>query len=442
MVQARTRIAFSAAPGGEVVARREWPSAEAQWNEMPAGLPIDAFHARLEVELPVEEAGEHELSLISTGSSRLYLVDGAGEKLVIDNWDDWRPGQALVGLASDEVRRTLHLPAGKHRLVAEYAPRKRGEGVAGIEAVRIGARRPPPQGSVAAAAALAAKADVAVVCVGTHGDWETEGEDRVGLVLPGRQDELVAAVVRANRRTVVVLQTGGPVLMPWLSAVPAVLQAWFPGQEAGHAIADVLLGKAEPGGRLPQTFPTGLEDDPTHPLTPDVQYPGADGRVEYREGLFTGYRHVDRAGTKPLFPFGFGLSYTSFRLSGLAVDPVRLAPGGQLACSLEVENTGARAGSTVVQAYVRDLESSVERPEKELRAFAKVHLEPGHRTTVKLALDMRALAFFDDRQQAWVAEPGEFELLVGESSADLPLRARFTLSEGWREPAGPAIAPR
>jgi beta-glucosidase len=436
--QASTRIEFRAAPGGEVLARWEWPAAEVHWIAMPEGVPADAFHARLALEVAVPEEDEHELSLVSTGFSRL-LVDG---ELLIDNWEGWQPGRALVGLGSAEVRRAARLSAGVHQLVAEYGPRKFREGVAGFQAIRIGFRRRLPQDSLAAAAALAAQADVAVVCVGTSGEWETEGEDRCGLDLPGRQDELVAAVASANPRTVVVLQTGGPVSMPWLDAVPAVLQAWFPGQEAGHAVADVLLGKAEPGGRLPQTFPRGLEDDPTRPLDPDVQYPGAGGKVEYREGLFTGYRHFDRAGTRPLFPFGFGLSYTTFRLSALSIERARVEPGGTVNLSVAVENTGARAGSTVVQAYVRDLAASVARPEKELKAFAKVHVEAGRTATVRLSLDMRSLAFFDDRDQAWTAEPGEFEVLVGQSSADLPLRTRFTLTEGWREPAGPPAGSR
>jgi beta-glucosidase len=409
-----------------------------RWRLVPAGVPADAYRVRATLELALEEDGAHELGLLSTGRSRLYL-DG---ELLIENWDGWTRGSAFVGLASTEVRATRTLPAGAHQLVVEYGPREFGEGVTGFQAFRVGLRRPPSPGSVAEAAALAALADVAVVCVGTHGQWETEGEDRRGLALPGRQDELVAAVATANPRTVVVLQTGGPVAMPWLDRVPAVLQAWFPGQEAGHAIADVLLGEAEPGGRLPQTFPRGLEDDPTHPLTPDVQYPGAGGRVEYREGLFTGYRHVDRARTRPLFPFGFGLSYAAFRLSGLALERSRIEPGGTVELSLTVENTGARAGSTVVQAYVRDLAASVERPEKELRAFAKVHLEAGRAERVKLSLGMRALAFFDERQQAWTAEAGDFELLVGQSSADLPLAARFSLTDTWREPLGPAPGPR
>ena len=430
VLQATARAEFRAAPGEEVLARREWPSAEARWDVMPAG-----HEASFQLEFVAEKAGEHELSLLSTGRSRLH-VDG---QLVIDNWDGWRPGPAMFGLASAEIRRGLRLAAGRHRLAAEYSPRRFSADFIAFEAIRIGFRRSLPQESVAEAAALAARADVAVVCVGTHGDWETEGEDRSGLALPGRQDELVAAVAKANPRTVVVLQSGGPVAMPWLEDVPAVLQAWFPGQEAGHAIADVLLGRAEPGGRLPQTFPASLDDDPTHPLTPGVQYPGESGRVEYREGLFTGYRHVDRASRRPLFPFGFGLSYTIFQLSDLTIDRTRLEPGGKLVCTLEVANTGRRAGSTVIQAYVRDLDASVERPSKELKGFAKVRLQAGRRTRVTLALDMRSLAYFDDRQSAWCAEPGEFELLVGQSSVDLPLRSRFVLVEGWREPAGPPI---
>ena len=426
-------IEFRAAPGAKVLAVEERPHAEAQWVQLPAGVPADAFHARLALAVSVPEEGEYELSLVSTGLSRLYLGT-LGDELLVDNWHGWRPGGVPVGLGSQEARCKRHLRAGPLELVAEYGPRVfAAGGVASLHAIRIGFGRLLPPSAVTEAAAVAAAADCAVVCIGSTAEWETEGEDRWGLDLPGRQDELVLAVARANPRTVVVLQTGGPVRMPWLSAVPAVLQAWFPGQEAGHAIADVLLGKAEPGGRLPQTFPMGLEDDPTHPLSPDVQYPGAGGKVEYREGLFTGYRHVDRAGTRPLFPFGFGLGYTSFELSGLVAQPASLRPGEALAVGLSVKNTGSRAGSTVVQVYVRDLEASLERPDKELKAFAKVHLDAGQAREVRLTLDMRSLAYFDDGLRAWVAEPGEFELLVGESSADLPLRLRFALAAPWRE---------
>jgi beta-glucosidase len=432
VAQAAMTIELRAAPGEKIAAVEQRPSGEAQWVQLPAGLSPGAFHARLALTVRVPEDGEYELSLVSTGLSRLYL----GDEVLVDNWEGWRPGGVPAGLGSQEARSKRHLRAGPVELVAEYGPRRFASGVAPLQAIRIGFGRMLPSSTVAEAAAVAARADCAIVCIGTTGEWETEGEDRWGVDLPGRQDELVDAVVRANPRTVVVLQTGGPVRMPWLDAVPAVLQAWFPGQEAGHAIADVLLGKAEPGGRLPQTFPRDLGDDPTHPLTPDVQYPGAGGKVEYREGLFTGYRHVDRAGTRPLFPFGFGLSYASFELSDLVVQPAALQPGETLSIAVAVRNTSARQGSTVVQAYVRDLEARLERPDKELKAFAKVHLDAGQVKAVQLTLDMRALAYFDDEQRAWVAEAGEFEVLVGQSSAELPLRARFALAAPWREATG------
>jgi beta-glucosidase len=426
--QTTMTIELRAAPGAEVVAVEQRPDGEAQWVQLPGGLSVEAFHARFSLVVSAPEDGEYELSLVSTGLSRLYL----GDELVVDNWQGWRPGGYPAGLGSQEVRCKRHLRMGAIELVAEYGPRAFKAGVAPLQAIRIGFGRLLPPSAVTEAAAVAARADYAIVCVGTTAEWETEGEDRWGLDLPGRQDELVHAVARANPRTIVVLQTGGPVRMPWLDAVPAVMQAWFPGQEAGHAIADVLLGKAEPGGRLPQTFPRSLEDDPTRPLVRDVQYPGAGGKVEYREGLFTGYRHVDRAGTQPLFPFGFGLGYASFELFDLAA-PASVRPGETLSITVTVKNTSARAGSTVVQAYVRDLAASLERPDKELKAFAKVYLDAGQAQAVRFTLDMRSLAYFDDAQQAWIAEAGEFELLVGHSSADLPLRARFALVAPWRE---------
>jgi beta-glucosidase len=307
-------------------------------------------------------------------------------------------------------------------------------GIAPLSALRFGVRRPLPETSVEDAARVAAAADYAVVCVGTNGDWETEGVDRWGLALPGRQDELVRAVARANPHTIVLLQTGGPVLLPWLGDVAAVLQAWFPGQEAGHAIADVLLGRAEPGGRLPQTFPARLEDDPVHPERPDRQYPGEDGHVAYREGLLVGYRHADAAGIAPLFPFGFGLSYTTFAYAELRVSAAALGPDETLEVAIDVANTGPRPGEEVVQLYVRDVEASLPRPEKELRAFAKVALAPGERATVTLPLTREAFAYFDDRAGEWVAEAGVFELLVGASARDIRARAIVKLDATGRWP--------
>ncbi len=429
VLDAPLHVTYRAPGDAATLAEETHPGGEKMWFGLPDGVPRD-FAATLSAEVSVPEDDRYALSLISAGRSRLH-VDG---EVVLDNWSDWAPGHTYFGFGSDERRVTLPLTRGVHRLEVEFEPADHENGTASLRAVRMGFARPLPEGSVQEAADIAARADYAVVCVGTNGDWETEGVDRWGLDLPGRQNELVRAVRAANPRTVVLLQTGGPVLTPWLDEVPAVLQAWFPGQEAGHAVADVLLGRAEPSGRLPQTFPARLADDPTRPDVPDLQYPGEGGHVAYREGLFIGYRHVDRAGTTPLFPFGFGLSYTRFALSDLRV-PETVQPGAPFHATVRVRNTGERAGQTVVQLYLHDDAASVERPEKELVAFTKVTLEPGDERTVTLPLDMRSLAFFDDARQTWRAEAGDFTLLAGESSASLPLRVAFRLSQEWTEPA-------
>ena len=419
-------------PDGQVIASEARQGSEVMWMSFPEGVDGDDFHARLSLTLDIPADGEYELSLYSAGLSRLTLD---GEEM-IDNWTNWQPGSTYFAFGSDEVRAARPLKAGAHRAVVEFAPRSVPGSVAPFSAVRLGFQTPLPESSVADAAELAAQADYAVVCVGTNGEWETEGVDRAGLDLPGRQNELVAAVRAANPRTIVLLQTGGPVLMPWLGAVPAVLQGWFPGQEAGHALADVLTGQADPGGRLPQTFPARLSDDPTHPETPDLQYPGEDGHVAYTEGLFIGYRHVDRADLSPLFPFGFGLSYTTFEFSDAKLSAAEIEPGDSLEVSLTVRNTGERAGQTVVQLYVRDPESKLERPDQELKGFAKVTLEPGEARMLTLPLDMRSLAYFDDTRRAWVADAGDFEVCLGHSSAGLPIKLTFRLKGEWSAAAG------
>jgi beta-glucosidase len=247
--------------------------------------------------------------------------------------------------------------------------------------------------------------------------------------LVGRQNELVNRVAAVNPKTIVVLQTGGPVTMPWLSRVSAVLQAWYPGQECGNAIADVLFGRADPSGRLPQTFPHRLEDNPTF-----INYPGENGRVLYGEGIFVGYRYYDKKQIAPLFPFGHGLSYTTFSHDNLRLSTDSLAPGGELTVSVDVTNTGARAGQDVVQLYVHDPSARLARPPKELKGFRKVALQPRETSTVSLKLDMRALAYFDDASASWVAEPGTFEVLIGRSARDIRARAAFSLTGPWVQP--------
>jgi beta-glucosidase len=284
----------------------------------------------------------------------------------------------------------------------------------------------PPAAELDAAAALAAGADVAVVVVGTGPAQESEGFDRATLALPDGQDELVRRVAAANPRTVVVVNAGSPVALPWRDEVAAVLVTWFPGQEAGHALADVLLGLREPGGRLPTTWPaTGTESPVLSPLP-------SDGVLAYQEGLDVGYRAWARAGVPPAYPFGAGLGYTTWQLTGLDV-PARLPAGAPLTARVGVRNTGGRRGRHVVQAYLRRPDSTgVPRPPLWLAGFAAVDLDAGAAATVEVDIAARAFAHWAEAGAAtdgatgaagWTVEPGAFELLVGSSSADLPLAA-------------------
>jgi beta-glucosidase len=290
----------------------------------------------------------------------------------------------------------------------------------------------PPHGTddeeIAAAAALAAASDVAVVVVGTTDEVESEGFDRTSLALPGRQDDLVRAVVAASPRTVVVVNSGAPVLLPWAKEPAAVLLSWFGGQEFGNALADVLLGDAEPGGRLPTTWPASEEGLPsTQPV---------DGILDYREGLFIGYRAFDRDGREPLFPFGHGTGYTTWSYQSLTVDRGPLDPVGQqtapdpagppeLAVCVRVRNTGSRRGREVVQVYASRPGSAVERPVKWLAGFAAVDADPGE--TVDVAVLIPGRAFQHWSEAGWTLEPGRFTLAAGPSSASLPLSASVDL---------------
>jgi len=274
------------------------------------------------------------------------------------------------------------------------------------------------------AAAAAAKADAAIVVVGNAPSVESEGFDRPTLSLPAGQDELIQAVARANKNTIVVINAGSPVAMgAWVDQVPAVLTMWYGGQEGGHAIASVLFGDFTPSGKLPVTFPRKLEDTPAW-----GHYPGENLHTEYAEGIYVGYRHYDRANIEPLFPFGHGLSYTKFDYSDLKVTPDKTGPGRRVQVSVTVRNSGPRAGAEVVQLYLCQVKSSVDRPPQELKGFRRVMLPAGQAQTVTMTLDPRAMSFYSLAKHAWVAEPGSFEVFVGASSRDIRLRGNFELT--------------
>jgi beta-glucosidase len=266
---------------------------------------------------------------------------------------------------------------------------------------------------------LAARADVVVLCAGFSPETESEGQDRLWQ-LPTGQDELIRAILDANPRTIVLVTSGGSVdTHQWLDRTPAFLQTWYAGQEGGRAVAAILLGQVNPGGKLPISYERHIEDNPTF----KNYYPTPGTKdIHYNEGIFVGYRHYDRSDTKPLFPFGFGLSYTTFAFSNLSVSAAE-----PFTVSFDVKNTGKRAGVEVAQVYVGDPSATVPRPVKELKNFIRVELQPGESRRVSVALDHRALAYWDVVGKNWKVDPGKFTVYVGDSSANVPLHADLTV---------------
>jgi beta-glucosidase len=342
------------------------------------------------------------------GSYRLYVDD----KLVLDNWTTLT---ALIDY------RTLRLEPGPHKIVLE----QHGRAFRRAVRLRLGVIR-TGQFVSDNAKKLAASADVVVVAAGFDAESEAESADRT-FRLPLGQDELIQEMAAANKNTIVVMTSGGSVEMnAWLNRVPALVQAWYPGQEGGTALAEILFGDINPSGRLPVTFERRWEDNPVH----DSYYPEpGTNRVVYKEGVFVGYRGYERSGTKPLFPFGFGLSYTTFSYTNLSIKPLpNNESGPRYEVSFDVKNTGTREGADVAQVYVGDKQTRVPRPAKELKGFVKVNLRPGETRRVSVVLDGRALSYYEVKSKQWRAEPGDFNVFVGRSSEQIELRGKLTLA--------------
>jgi len=397
---------------GEPAAREAFVRTRLLWNSPPAaGVSLDAFSARLTATFVPDQGGVWRFGLSSAGLSRLLLNDD----LVVDNYEPL-PGDGFWGRGSQQViaERTLQARTA-YRMEALF----RSDGDGRVAGLHLGAEPVLPADALDRAIAAAAQAEVALVVVGYDGRWESEGFDRPHMDLPGEQAELIRAVAAANPRTIVAVNAGAPVSMDWADGVSALLQLWFPGQECGTALANVLFGDADASGRLPTSFPRRLEDTPAF-----AHYPGANGVVRYAEGLYVGYRHYDRAEVAPRFCFGHGLSYTTFEYANLSVQGRDVA--------VDVTNTGDRAGSEVVQVYVHDAAASVDRPDQELKQFAKVSLTPGETRRVELTLDDRAFAFWDVSRHQWRVESGEFEIRVGSSSRAIRLTARAVRTDSAR----------
>ena len=353
--------------------------------------------------LPLAAAKVHSLAVIGP-SAAIARTGGGGSSLV-------RPKYAVTALEG------IQEAAGAQvRVVSALGAAMPGDN----------ASQATPQAGLALrnqAVELARKSDAAIVVVGYSSKLESEGFDRPSMDLPAGQDELIAAVAAANKNTIVVIAAGSAVTMTkWIGHVPAVVQAWYGGQEAGHAIGDILFGLQNPSGKLPVTFPKQWSDSPAY-----GHYPGENLHVTYQEGIYVGYRGFDQRNVEPLFPFGYGLSYTKFDYSGLKITPAKATAGQQVQVTMRVRNSGPRAGAEVVQLYVHDVKSSVDRPTKELKGFRRVMLNPGQAQDLSFTLDKSALSFFSTAKDDWVAEPGTFEVWIGASSRDIRLKGSFEL---------------
>ncbi|KAI0668559.1 glycoside hydrolase family 3 protein [Trametes maxima] len=422
-------------PVGEPVAEYVLQDTRVKLNDfLPAGL-TETWTIKLRGDLTVDKSAEYELGLTVAGRAKLF-VDG---KLTIDNWTTQRPGDFFYGQGTVEELGTVSLVAGKPvEIVVEYTNTKPPEGPesdrsqpALMRGVRLGGcEKIDPERGLVDAEKLAASSDVAIVVVGLSPDWESEGFDRPTLDMPGRQNELIARVARANPNTVVVIQAGSAVSMPWVDDVRGIVQAWYAGNETGNALADVLFGAVNPGGRLPLTLPVRVQDIPAYP-----NFRSENGLIHYREDLFVGYKGYEARGVRPLFPFGFGLSYTTFEFSDLRLSQrpnPESANDFSLRVDVMVKNVGSVTGSEVAQVYISLPDIGLTTPSSQLRGFAKArNLAPGESTTVSVALDKYAVSFWDTRGQRWKAVAGTYGVRVGKSSQDIVLRGEFVLGDGF-----------
>ena len=405
-----------------------------------AGVPTSSYHFNATGIITVETSGQYIVSLVEVSPCRL-LLDG---KLVVDGASTIPPrGQSFFGMGSVEITAIVDLVAGQqHELVLECdATNKQW-----AHGAQVGLQFVEQDDPVRRAVELAAECDIALVVVGTTDDWESEGHDRDTLELPGRQVELIRAVAAANQKTIVLVNTGAPVDMSWANEVPSIMQIWFGGQEMGHAVVDVLLGEADPGGRLPTTIPERIEHTPAY-----GNFPGEHGQVRYGEGVFIGYRWYEARHLPVRFPFGHGLSYTTFELGQPDCDDTEISSAQKVTIRIPVTNTGSRIGTEVVQVYVAPRNSSVQRPNKELKSFAKVNLKPGESTVVTIELSPRDFAFWNpgdvyrsvlrpqvtgesanialDQKGAWQIDQGLYDIHIGTSSVNIAHQFVINISD-------------
>ena len=371
----------------------------------PGVVQLDKWSARWTGQFKSPGDGWYEIGLQSDNGVRMYL-DG---KKVLDYWIDSKPEKFKTIRYAFEAGRLYDLTVEFYENIGSCV-------------CRLGFA---PSGDVSPAYAMQAakESDVVVLCLGLSEEMEGEANDRDELDLPRNQLNLIDAVLQANENTVVVLNNGTPILMnEWIDKAPAVIEAFYPGQEGGNALAAILFGDVSPSGRLPVTIPKKREDASDYGT-----YPGEKESADYKEGIYVGYRHFDAHNIEPQYPFGYGLSYTEFEYSDLSLSAPTMKAHGGIEVSLNVRNTGQMNGDEVVQLYIHDVEASVDREVKALKGFQRVHLETGESKTITLKIDESALSFYDVNAKSWVAEPGHYDVLIGASSRDIRLRGGFEL---------------
>ncbi|KAH7921492.1 glycoside hydrolase family 3 protein [Leucogyrophana mollusca] len=401
---------------------------------LPDGL-TPAWTMKLKGLLTMDKTATYELGLAVAGRAKLW-VNG---KLAIDNWTKQTPGDFFYGQGTIEEKATIQLTAGQPAdLLLEYTNTVGADSTddgtdkgnaqpALMRGVRLGgAEKIDADQAIKNAVALAAKSDVVVFVGGLTPEWESEGFDRPTLNMPGRQDELIAELGKANPNTVVCLQAGSAVAMPWIDNVNGVVQAWYSGNEVGNALADILYGTVNPSGKLSLTLPACMEDMPSY-----LNLQSENGQIHYREDLFVGYKHYQARNVKPLFPFGFGLSYTTFSLSDLDLSNVTShGEAFKINASVKIANSGSVTGSSVVQLYVTLPDIGLASPPLQLKGFAKARdIAPGTSQKVDIGLDKYAISYWDTPKNAWCARAGQYRVLVGFSSDKLPLEAVFEVKK-------------
>ena len=355
-------------------------------------------------------SGQHEFEIFGIGKARLFID---GEEL-IDNWTETSPGEAFFSFSSDSKRALVNLIEGTtYQLEIRY----KFEG--NFPAIYIGCQAPDKVNLFDEALEVASAADQVILIVGTNSDWETEGNDRSDFNLPVNQNHLIEEVLRVNPNTLVVLNTGSPVKMPWADKAEAIMQTWFAGQEFGNALVDIITGEINPSGRLPTSFPKNIEDTPAF-----NSYPGKDLQMNYDEKLLVGYRWYDKKNIKTLFPFGHGLSYTNFEYSDLEVD-VRAT--NMASCKFSVRNTGQVAGIETAQCYVSFKTIDDSEPEKTLQGFSKIALNPNDESSIEINLNSRNFSSWNVAKRSWEVRAGSYEILIGSSAENILLQTTINL---------------